>query len=116
MIVRRRRFVLDGKPVLLSTFCLPAALVAGTAITRPGTGAGGTYARLAELGAAPVRFREDSAHAARRAAYSGISAMGGRSSVSTSVVRGTKPCSPRSNWVSRGRTKWPRVRRSWAVR
>lgn len=76
MIVRRRRFVLDGKPVLLSTSYLPAALVAGSAITQPDTGAGGTYARLAELGAAPVRFREASAHAARRAAYSGISAMG----------------------------------------
>ncbi|GGR79560.1 MULTISPECIES: GntR family transcriptional regulator [Streptomyces] len=57
--VRRRRFVLDGKPVLLSTSYLPAALVAGTAITRPDTGPGGTYARLAELGRGPVRFREE---------------------------------------------------------
>ncbi|MEV6566428.1 GntR family transcriptional regulator [Streptomyces kronopolitis] len=57
--VRRRRFVLDGKPVLLSTSYLPAGLVAGSAITRPDTGAGGVYARLAELGAAPARFREE---------------------------------------------------------
>lgn len=57
--VRRRRFVLDGKPVLLSTSYLPADLVAGTAITRPETGPGGTYARLAELGHGPVRFREE---------------------------------------------------------
>ncbi|WP_432001448.1 GntR family transcriptional regulator [Streptomyces sioyaensis] len=57
--VRRRRFVLDGKPVLLSTSYLPADLVAGSAITRPDTGAGGVYARLAELGAAPARFREE---------------------------------------------------------
>jgi GntR family transcriptional regulator len=57
--VRRRRFVLDGKPVLLSTSYLPAGLVAGTAITRPDTGPGGTYARLAELGHGPVRFREE---------------------------------------------------------
>ncbi|MEU8917439.1 GntR family transcriptional regulator [Streptomyces nigrescens] len=57
--VRRRRFVLDGKPVLLSTSYLAADLVAGSAITQPDTGAGGTYARLAELGAAPVRFREE---------------------------------------------------------
>ncbi|MFG2531383.1 GntR family transcriptional regulator [Streptomyces sp. NPDC048516] len=57
--VRRRRFVLDDKPVLLATSCLPAALVAGSAITRPETGAGGVYARLAELGAAPARFREE---------------------------------------------------------
>ncbi|MGW4238212.1 GntR family transcriptional regulator [Streptomyces sp. NPDC004749] len=57
--VRRRRFVLDGKPVLLSVSFLPAALVAGTAITEPDTGPGGIYARLGELGLAPVRFREE---------------------------------------------------------
>jgi len=57
--LRSRRFVLDGKPVLLSTSYLSAALVAGTAITRTDTGAGGIYARLAELGAEPVRFREE---------------------------------------------------------
>ncbi len=57
--VRERRFVLDGKPVLLSTSYLSAALVAGTAITRPDTGPGGVYARLAEVGAKPVHFREE---------------------------------------------------------
>ncbi|MEU5211938.1 GntR family transcriptional regulator [Streptomyces sp. NPDC020742] len=57
--VRRRRFVLDGKPVLLSASYLPAELVAGTAITRPDTGPGGVYARLADLGAGPARFREE---------------------------------------------------------
>ncbi|WP_043264721.1 GntR family transcriptional regulator [Streptomyces sp. CT34] len=57
--VRERRFVLDGKPVLLATSYLPAALVAGSAITQEDTGPGGTYARLAELGAKPVHFREE---------------------------------------------------------
>ena len=57
--LRSRRFVLDGKPVLLSTSCLSAALVAGTAITRTDTGPGGIYARLSEIGAGPVRFREE---------------------------------------------------------
>ncbi|MFF4288311.1 GntR family transcriptional regulator [Streptomyces sp. NPDC001633] len=57
--VRRRRFVLDGKPVLLATSYLSAALVAGSAITQEDTGPGGTYARLAELGAKPVHFREE---------------------------------------------------------
>ncbi|HWU10054.1 MAG TPA: GntR family transcriptional regulator [Streptomyces sp.] len=57
--VRRRRFVLDGKPILLATSYLPASLVAGSAITREDTGPGGTYGRLAELGAGPVRFREE---------------------------------------------------------
>ncbi|CAM5624641.1 hypothetical protein SRIMM317S_05411 [Streptomyces rimosus subsp. rimosus] len=63
-----------------------------------------------------VRRVLDPPQAARRSAYSGISAIGGRSSVSTSQVRGTKPASPRSNWVSRGRTRWPRASRSCAVR
>ncbi|MEE4544173.1 GntR family transcriptional regulator [Streptomyces sp. V4-01] len=57
--VRDRRFVLDGKPVLLSVSYYPAALVADSAITRHDTGAGGAYARLAELGHEPVRFREE---------------------------------------------------------
>ncbi|MFG3550315.1 GntR family transcriptional regulator [Streptomyces sp. NPDC047725] len=57
--VRRRRFVLDGKPVLLGTSYLPTSLVAGSAITQEDTGEGGTYARLAELGYKPVHFREE---------------------------------------------------------
>ncbi|MGW7430496.1 GntR family transcriptional regulator [Streptomyces sp. NPDC054861] len=57
--VRSRRFVLDGKPVLLSVSYLPARLTHGTPITTPDTGPGGTYARLAELGHQPVRFREE---------------------------------------------------------
>ncbi|MEV7729912.1 GntR family transcriptional regulator [Streptomyces sp. NPDC087917] len=57
--VRRRRFLLDGKPVLLATSYLDAALVAGTAIAEPNTGPGGIYARLAEIGHKPARFREE---------------------------------------------------------
>ncbi|MBB5121180.1 GntR family transcriptional regulator [Streptomyces eurocidicus] len=57
--VRSRRFVLDGKPVLLSTSYLPADIVAGSPILREDTGPGGTYARLAELGYKPVHFREE---------------------------------------------------------
>ncbi|MFG2112251.1 GntR family transcriptional regulator [Streptomyces sp. NPDC048718] len=57
--VRRRRFVLDGKPVLLAVSYLPAPLAEGTAITEPDTGPGGTYARLAERGHRPARFREE---------------------------------------------------------
>ncbi|MFE6228534.1 MULTISPECIES: GntR family transcriptional regulator [unclassified Streptomyces] len=57
--VRSRRFVLDGRPVLLSVSYLAADLVRGTPVTRPDTGPGGTYARLAELGQRPVRFREE---------------------------------------------------------
>ncbi|MFF8955886.1 GntR family transcriptional regulator [Streptomyces sp. NPDC014894] len=57
--VRRRRFSLDGRPVMLATSCLDAELVAGTAITEIDTGPGGIYARLAEIGHKPVRFREE---------------------------------------------------------
>ncbi|MGW8744703.1 GntR family transcriptional regulator [Streptomyces sp. NPDC055794] len=57
--VRRRRFVLDNKPVLLATSYLPMPLVAGSRITEEDTGPGGTYARLAELGHEPVHFREE---------------------------------------------------------
>lgn len=56
---RSRRFVLDGKPVLLPTSYLPAPLVEGSAITQPDTGPGGIYARLAELGYGPIHFREE---------------------------------------------------------
>jgi len=59
MVERRRRFVLDGKPVLLATSWLPATLAGGTLIAEPDTGPGGTYARLAELGARPTHFREE---------------------------------------------------------
>ncbi|MZE76776.1 GntR family transcriptional regulator [Streptomyces xinghaiensis] len=56
---RSRRFVLAGRPVMLATSYLPYALVAGSAITQADTGPGGTYARLADLGHAPVHFREE---------------------------------------------------------
>lgn len=57
--VRSRRFVLDGKPVLFAVSHLPSDIVGDSAITRADTGPGGTYARLAELGHAPVHFREE---------------------------------------------------------
>ncbi|MFD9429097.1 MULTISPECIES: GntR family transcriptional regulator [unclassified Streptomyces] len=59
VLARSRRFVLDGKPVLLAVSYLPADLVARSAITREDTGPGGIYARLAELGHGPVHFREE---------------------------------------------------------
>jgi GntR family transcriptional regulator len=58
-IVRSRTFVLDGKPVQIATSWLPADLVAGSRITDTNPGPGGIYARLAELGHKPVRFREE---------------------------------------------------------
>jgi GntR family transcriptional regulator len=58
-VTRSRRYVLDGKPVLLSVSYFPAELAAGTMIEYQDVGPGGAYARLRELGHAPARFRED---------------------------------------------------------
>lgn len=58
-VVRSRRYVLDGKPVLLSRSWLPALIASGTPIAELDPGPGGIYARLAEVGHAPARFRED---------------------------------------------------------
>jgi len=59
VIQRSRRFVLDGKPVLVSVSYLPSKIAKGTAIAQENTGPGGIYARLRDLGHAPARFRED---------------------------------------------------------
>lgn len=59
VIARSRRYVLDGKPVLLSVSYLPASIAAGTMMEYQDAGPGGIYARLRELGYAPARFRED---------------------------------------------------------
>ncbi len=57
--VRRRRYLLDGKPVMSAASHFPADLVADTPVVSPDPGPGGVYARLAEAGHAPVHFREE---------------------------------------------------------
>jgi GntR family transcriptional regulator len=59
VIVRRRRFILDGKPVSVAQSYYPADIAEGTAIAEQDTRPGGTYARLREQGVEPARFRED---------------------------------------------------------
>jgi GntR family transcriptional regulator len=59
VVVRRRRYSVNAEPVQLATSYLPAEIAAGTPIVTPHTGPGGVYARLAELGHAPVRFTEE---------------------------------------------------------
>ncbi|MFC6090562.1 GntR family transcriptional regulator [Saccharothrix lopnurensis] len=59
VIVRRRTFAVEDKPVQIATSYYPAYLVEGSAITQANTGEGGSYARLAELGHKPMRFREE---------------------------------------------------------
>lgn len=57
--VRNRRYSVEGRPVMLSASYLPQTLVTGSAITEANPGPGGIYARLADLGHAPARFREE---------------------------------------------------------
>ncbi|MGW5677546.1 GntR family transcriptional regulator [Streptomyces sp. NPDC003860] len=59
VVVRDRLFTVEGEPVQAAISYLPADLVRGSAITQKDTGPGGTYARLAELGAGPVQFVEE---------------------------------------------------------
>jgi GntR family transcriptional regulator len=57
--MRDRDYLVEGRAVQRATSYLPASIVAGSAITQPNSGPGGTYARLAELGHAPAKFREE---------------------------------------------------------
>lgn len=59
VILRRRHYVLSGKPVLMAESYIPADLAEGTAIAREDTGPGGIYARLIDIGHGPVRFKEE---------------------------------------------------------
>lgn len=58
-LVRDRIFTVDHERIQLAKSYLDAALVADSQIGEADTGAGGTFARLAELGLKPARFRED---------------------------------------------------------
>lgn len=59
VVVRSRRYLLDGKPVETAVSYIPADLAAGTPIADPNPGPGGIYARLEEQGYALARFTED---------------------------------------------------------
>jgi GntR family transcriptional regulator len=58
VVLRDRRYVVEGRPVQLARSYLPLDLAADTQIEDSDTGPGGVYARLDELGHGPVRFRE----------------------------------------------------------
>lgn len=59
VILRRRHYVLSGKPVLMAESYIPADLADGTPIAEDDTGPGGIYARLIDIGHGPVRFKEE---------------------------------------------------------
>lgn len=58
LLLRSRRFLVEGRPVQLARSYYPLELVRGTQITEHDTGPGGAYARLAEIGHEPVEFTE----------------------------------------------------------
>jgi GntR family transcriptional regulator len=59
VIVRSRRYSLNGSPVETATSYIPADLAQGTPIADPNPGPGGIYARLEELGHTLERFSEE---------------------------------------------------------
>ena len=59
VVVRSRRYLLDGKPVETAVSYIPADLAVGTPIADPNPGTGGIYARLEEQGNTLARFTED---------------------------------------------------------
>jgi GntR family transcriptional regulator len=59
VVVRSRRYLLDGKPVETAVSYIPADLAKGTPIADPNPGPGGIYARLEEQGHTLARFTED---------------------------------------------------------
>jgi len=59
VVVRSRRYLLDGKPVETAISYIPADLAHGTPIGDPNPGPGGIYARLEERGHMLERFTED---------------------------------------------------------
>jgi GntR family transcriptional regulator len=59
VLARRRRYLLDGRPVEFATSYLPLDITRGTPIAQPNPGPGGIYARLEELGHRLDHFEEE---------------------------------------------------------
>jgi GntR family transcriptional regulator len=59
VVVRSRRYLLDGRPVETATSYIPADVARGTPIAEPNPGPGGIYARLEDLGHTLDRFTEE---------------------------------------------------------
>ncbi|MGP9021140.1 GntR family transcriptional regulator [Streptomyces sp. BR1] len=59
VLARRRRYLIDGRPVEFATSYLPLDIARGTQITEPNPGPGGIYARLEEKGHRLDHFDEE---------------------------------------------------------
>ncbi|GAB3959381.1 GntR family transcriptional regulator [Actinoallomurus acanthiterrae] len=59
VVLRSRRYSLNGKPIETATSYIPADIAHGTAITQVNPGPGGIYGRIEELGHTLERFTEE---------------------------------------------------------
>ncbi|MFC0847178.1 GntR family transcriptional regulator [Streptomyces noboritoensis] len=59
VLARRRRYLIDGRPVEFGTSYLPLDIARGTQIAEPNPGPGGIYARLEEQGHRLDHFDEE---------------------------------------------------------
>jgi len=59
VVVRARRYLIDGHPVETATSYIPASIARNTRIAEPNSGPGGIYARLEELGHRLDHFTEE---------------------------------------------------------
>jgi GntR family transcriptional regulator len=59
VVVRSRRYSLNGKPVETAVSYIPADIASGTPIADPNPGPGGIYRRIEELGHTLERFTEE---------------------------------------------------------
>jgi GntR family transcriptional regulator len=59
VVVRSRRYSLNGKPVETATSYIPTDIARGTPIADPNPGPGGIYRRIEELGHTLERFTEE---------------------------------------------------------
>jgi GntR family transcriptional regulator len=59
VVIRSRRYSLDGRPVETAVSYIPADLARGTPIAEPNPGPGGIYARLEDSGHILERFTEE---------------------------------------------------------
>lgn len=59
VVARRRRYLMDGRPVELAVSYVPLAIAKGTQIEEPDSGPGGIYARIEEAGHVLAEFSEE---------------------------------------------------------
>jgi len=59
VVVRSRRYSLNGKPVVTAVSSIPAGIADGTPIADPNPGPGGIYGRIEALGHSLERFTEE---------------------------------------------------------